>query len=61
MSGMKFGVVFGVLSWSFTTLPVAAKYKMSSVRSFMMLETAFTAAQFLAVAPLIALAWRDRV
>ena len=59
-SGVKFGLVFGLLAWSFTTLPVAAKYKMSSVRSFMMLESAFTAVQFLVVAPLIALAWRHR-
>ena len=59
-SGAKFGLVFGLLAWSFTTLPVAAKYKMSSVRSFMVLESAFTAVQFCVVAPLIALAWRDR-
>ena len=59
-SGLKFGLVVGLLAWSFTTLPVAAKYKMSSIGSFMMLESAFTALQFLVVAPLIALAWRDR-
>ena len=60
ISGAKFGLVFGLLAWSFTTLPIAAKYKMSSVRSFIMLESGFTAVQFLVVAPLIALAWRDR-
>ena len=53
-----FFVVFGLLAWSFTTLPVAAKYRMTSVRSFMLLESAFTAVQFLVVAPLIAWAWR---
>lgn len=57
---LKFGLIVGVLAWSFTTLPVAAKYKMTSVRSFMMLESAFTLVQFAVVAPLIALAWRDR-
>ena len=57
---LKFGSIVGVLAWSFTTLPVAAKYKMTSVRSFMMLESAFTLVQFAVVAPLIALAWRDR-
>lgn len=60
MSGLKFGAAVGLLAWSFTTLPVAAKYKMTSVKSFLILETAFTVAQFAVVAPLIALAWRDR-
>jgi uncharacterized membrane protein len=55
-----FAALFGLLAWSFTTLPVAAKYRMTSVPSFMALETAFTVLQFLIVAPLIALAWRDR-
>jgi hypothetical protein len=54
-----FALVFGVLAWSFTTLPVAAKYRMTSVASFVMLETAFTVVQFAVVSPLIALAWRD--
>ena len=53
------GVVFGVLAWSFTTLPVAAKYQMSSVLDFMLLESAFTVLQFLVVSPLIALAHRQ--
>lgn len=51
-------VVFGVLAWSFTTLSVAAKYQMQSVPDFMLLESAFTALQFLVVSPLIALAHR---
>lgn len=54
-----FGVLFGVLAWSFTTLPVAAKYRMTSVRTFLVLESAFTAVQFIVVSPLIAWAWRD--
>lgn len=58
-SAGKFAFVFGVLAWSFTTLPVAAKYDMTSVADFMKLETAFTALQFVVVAPFIALAWRD--
>ena len=52
-------LAFGVLAWSFTTLPVAAKYQMRSVPDFMLLESAFTALQFLVVAPLIALAHRS--
>ena len=54
-------VVFGALAWSFTTLPVAAKYQMTSVSRFMSLETAFTLAQFLLVTPLIALVFRGQV
>ena len=59
-SAVRCAVVFGVLAWSFTTPPVAAKYQMTSVHLFFALETAFTALQFLVVAPLMALAWRDR-
>lgn len=58
-SALRFGAVFAVLAWSFTTLPVAAKYQMSSVPDFMKLETAFTLLQFAIVAPLIALAHRQ--
>lgn len=57
-SALRFFGVFTVLSWSFTTLPVAAKYQMSSVPDFLKLETAFTVLQFAIVAPLIALAYR---
>ncbi|HEX2210306.1 MAG TPA: hypothetical protein VHG93_21695 [Longimicrobium sp.] len=58
-SAAAFGGTFALLAWSFTTLPVAAKYRMSSVADFMMLETAFTLVQFLLVSPLIALAYRQ--
>jgi hypothetical protein len=54
-----FGLLFGLLAWSFAILPVAAKYRMTSIGSFLLLESAFTALQFLIVSPLIALAWRD--
>jgi len=59
-SALRFFAAFAALAWSFTTLPVAAKYQMTSVRDFMMLETAFTIVQFAIVAPLIALAYRER-
>jgi riboflavin transporter FmnP len=55
---LRFFAVFGLLSWSFTTLPVAAKFRMTSVTGFMLIETAFTAVQFALVSPLVALAWR---
>lgn len=59
-SAWRFGALFGALGWSFMVLPVAAKYRMSSVPDFLLLETGFTVLQYLVVSPLIALAWRDR-
>jgi hypothetical protein len=59
-SAVQCAAVFGVLAWSFTTPPVAAKYQMNSVHLFFALESAFTVVQFMVVAPLMALAWRDR-
>lgn len=58
-SALAFGAVFGLLAWSFTTLPVAAKYQMTSIRDFMLLESGFTLLQFAVVAPLVALAYRE--
>jgi hypothetical protein len=55
---LRFGLFFGVLAWSFAVLPVAAKYRMSSVPDFLLLETLFTVFQFAVVAPLVALAYR---
>jgi hypothetical protein len=57
-SALRFFAVFTMLAWSFTTLPVAAKYQMSSVADFLKLETAFTVLQFAIVAPLFAWAYR---
>jgi hypothetical protein len=58
-SALQFGVTFALLSWSFMTLPVAAKYQMTSITDFLLLETGFTILQFAVVAPLIALAYRE--
>ena len=57
-SAARFAGIFAALAWSFTTLPVAAKYQMSSVTEFLKLESAFTLLQFAIVSPLIALAYR---
>lgn len=57
---LKSALVFAALSWSFTTLAVAAKNKMASVADYAMIESAFTAVQFLLVAPLLALVHRER-
>lgn len=51
---VRFGLVFGLLAWSLAVLPVAAKYRMTSVSGFLWLETAFTAVQYAIVSPLIA-------
>ena len=48
-----------LLSWSFTTLAVAAKHSMASVRGYLALETAFTAAQLTLVSPLLPLTSRS--
>lgn len=59
-SALRAGVGYAVLSWSFTTLAVAAKHPVASVSDFMQIQTAFTALQFVLVSPLMALAWRQR-
>jgi hypothetical protein len=56
--GLLYGFGAGLLSWSFTTLAVAAKNVMTSVPDYVLLETAFTILQFTIVGPLIALAYR---
>ena len=59
-SALLAGVVFGLLAWSYSVLPVAAKYQMTSVKEFVLLETGFTFLQFAIVAPLLALAFRNK-
>jgi hypothetical protein len=56
--GLLFGLAAGLLSWSFTTLAVAAKHPMASITDYIVLESAFTFLQFLIVGPLMALAHR---
>lgn len=58
-NGLLYGLGIALLSWSFTTLAVAAKHPIASIVDYMMLETAFTAVQFLVVGPLIALVYRN--
>jgi hypothetical protein len=57
---VAYGAVGAVLSWSFTTLAVAAKNMMASVPSYLLIETAFTLVQWMMVAPLTALASAPR-
>ena len=52
---IAYGAMGAALSWSFTTLAVAAKNVMTSVPDYLAIETAFTALQWALVAPLTTL------
>src|SRR5262249_45442639 len=49
----RYGLSAAALSWSFTTLAVAAKNVMASVPDYLLIETAFTIVQWALVAPLM--------
>jgi hypothetical protein len=55
--GLTYAAFGAVLSWSFTTLAVAAKNIMTSVADYLVIETAFTIVQWVMVGPLTALAF----
>lgn len=57
---LGYGIAGAVLSWSFTTLAVSAKNVMASVPDYMAMETAYTALQWLMVAPLTVAAFGGR-
>jgi hypothetical protein len=57
---LRYGAVGAVLSWSFTTLAVAAKNLMASVPDYLLIETAFTIVQWALVAPLTVLVVQSR-
>ncbi len=57
-NGIRFAFGLFLIVWTYTTLSVGAKHVMTSVSSFVQVETVFTLVQFLITAPLIALAWR---
>lgn len=56
--GLRFAAGAAMLSWTFTTLAVAAKHPMTSVSGFVGIETAFTLAQFALVGLLFPLSAR---
>jgi hypothetical protein len=60
MHALGYGALGAILSWSFTTLAVAAKNVMTSVPDYLVIETAFTTVQWLMVAPLTVLAFTQR-
>lgn len=51
-NALAYGAVGATLSWSFTTLAVAAKNVMASVPEYLVIETAFTVMQWTLIAPL---------
>jgi hypothetical protein len=53
--GLAYAAFGATLSWSFTTIAVAAKNVMSSVPDYLLIESAFTAVQWGIVGPLTAL------
>jgi hypothetical protein len=57
MRGVFFAAFGAVLSWSFTTLAVAAKNVMTSVPDYLLIESAFTVVQWAIVGPLMAFAY----
>jgi hypothetical protein len=62
---ISYGLLGAALSWSFTTLTVAAKNIMVSVPDYLLIETAFTLVQWAIVSPLTVFAfsriWRGAV
>jgi len=57
-SALRAGLIYALLSWSFTTVAVSAKHPMTAVDEYILMESLFTILQFAMVAPLMALAWR---
>lgn len=55
---LGYGAFGAVLSWSFTTIAVAAKNVMSSVPDYLLIESGFTLVHWLTVGPLTALLLR---
>ena len=51
---LAYAALGAVLSWTFTTLAVAAKNVMTSVPNYLVIETAFTVVQWAMVGPLTA-------
>jgi hypothetical protein len=56
---LAYAALGAALSWSYTTLAVGAKHIMASVPAYLLIETVFTAVQWLLVGPLTALALRQ--
>jgi len=57
--GFIYAAFGAALSWSFTTIAVAAKNVMTSVADYLAIETAFTVVQWCIVGPLTALAFAN--
>lgn len=49
---LRYALFGALLSWSFTTIAVAAKNVMSSVPDYLLIESGFTLVQWIIIAPL---------
>ena len=58
--GLSYAAFGAVLSWSYTTIAVAAKNVMSSVPHYLLIETAFTLVQWALVGTFTALVLQRR-
>jgi hypothetical protein len=56
---LGYGAFGAVLSWSFTTIAVAAKNVMTSVPDYLLIESGYTVVQWLMVGPLTVLLLRS--
>jgi hypothetical protein len=57
--GLHYAATGAALSWSFTTVAVAAKNVMASVPDYLLIESLFTIVQWIMVGPLTALVMRN--
>ena len=56
-NSLKYALFGALLSISYTTLPVAAKFPMASTADFLLIESIYSCVQWIIVAPLIALSF----
>ena len=60
-AGVKFGLVMGIFLWSSQVVAAAAKHEVSSLSTWLGIETAYFAVQFLLVGLAIGLAYRTKL
>ena len=58
INSLKYALFGSLLSISYTTLPVAAKFPMASTGDFLLIESIYSAVQWCVAAPLIALCFQ---
>ncbi|CAM2064144.1 hypothetical protein SCOR_02175 [Sulfidibacter corallicola] len=56
-NGLKFGLLAGLFGWTYSTLAVAAKFSMTSVPGFVLIETGYNIVHYGLAGPLMAMAY----